>query len=176
MKNRLALKISVYVGVLILANYLVFWFGPNGLLISSALLIPFDFVIRCDLHERWTGRALFKRLAALVLLASTLTFAINPESASIAAGSALAFIGAQGAASLFYQITIRSSFFVKVNGSDLVGILIDSILFQAVAFGVISWTVTGTQVGLKMAGGLFWYYIIFIRMNHARTFDRNTPG
>tara|TARA_R110000737_G_scaffold21498_1_gene39966 strand:+ start:1610 stop:1957 length:348 start_codon:yes stop_codon:yes gene_type:complete len=107
---------------------------------------------------------LFLKLGALVLIASALTYVINRDSLNIALGSACGFIAAQIAAGIFYQLTIKRNFFIKVNGSDAVGILVDSIIFQVVAFEIIIPSITLSQFLLKIVGGFFWYWIIFVKL------------
>ena len=160
----LGLKISLYLLAFVFANFIVLWFGSKGLIFTALFLVPFDFVIRCLFHETWKGMELFLKLGALVLIASALTYVINRDSLNIALGSACGFIAAQIAAGIFYQLTIKRNFFIKVNGSDAVGILIDSIIFQIVAFEIIIPSITLSQFLLKIVGGFFWYWIIFIRL------------
>lgn len=159
-----AIKISVYLLAFILANFIVVWFGSNGLIFTALFLIPFDFVMRCLFHEQWKGKELVFKLGMLVLSASIITYIINRDSFNIALGSSIAFISAQIVAGLFYQLNIKKSLFVKVNGSDAIGILVDSLIFQIIAFGVINNGITITQFALKIIGGLFWYWIIFVKL------------
>lgn len=158
-----AIKISLYLLVFVLANFVVLLFGQNGLLITALLLIPFDFVIRCLFHEQWKGKELILKLGALVIVSSLLTYVVNSDSKNIALGSAFGFIAAQIIAGIFYQLTINKKPFIKVNGSDALGIFVDSIIFQLVAFGSIDYYITVTQISLKLIGGLFWYWIIFVK-------------
>ena len=160
----LGLKISLYLLAFVFANFIVLWFGSKGLIFTALFLVPFDFVIRCLFHETWKGMELFLKLGALVLIASALTYVINRDSLNIALGSACGFIAAQIAAGIFYQLTIKRNFFIKVNGSDAVGILVDSIIFQVVAFEIINPSITLSQFLLKIVGGFFWYWIIFVKL------------
>ena len=156
-------RILAYISALVAANYLVLYMGRSGLLITASVLIPFDFVVRCSFHERWKGKGLLLRLGSLILLASSITFLINKATLPIALGSAGGFIGANITAGIFYQLFIGKNYLIKVNGSDIVGIMTDSILFQLIAFGSISWTIWLSQTVIKFCGGLFWYYVIFHR-------------
>jgi uncharacterized PurR-regulated membrane protein YhhQ (DUF165 family) len=156
-------KISFYLLAFVLSNFVVLWFGANGLIFTALFLIPFDFVIRCMFHEQWKGKELIMKLGALVIVSSSLTYFINSESKNIAIGSALGFIAAQIVAGIFYQLTIKKKTFIKVNGSDAIGILIDSVVFQLIAFSSINNYITLTQLCLKLIGGLFWYWIIFVK-------------
>lgn len=157
-------KISIYLLAFIFANFIVLWFGANGLIFTALFLIPFDFVMRCLFHEQWKGIELILKLGTLVVIASLITYLINKESLNIAYGSAFGFISAQIFAGIFYQLFIKKTYFVKVNGSDAVGILVDSIVFQLIAFELINPTITISQFLLKITGGFFWYWVIFEKL------------
>jgi hypothetical protein len=158
-----AIKISLYLFAFVLSNLIVLWFGANGLIFTAIFLIPFDFVIRCLFHETWKGLELVLKLGSLVITASVITYFINSNAENIALGSAAGFISAQIIAGIFYQLIIKKSYFVKVNGSDAFGILVDSIVFQLIAFSIINYQVTISQFILKIMGGIFWYWIIFVK-------------
>jgi len=158
-----ALKISLYLAAFTLANFIVLWYGKTGLIFTAIFLIPFDFVLRCLFHEQWKGAELILKLGALVAVSSLITYAINADTANIAMASVGGFISAQIVAGLFYQRFINSSYFVKVNGSDALAIVFDSVVFQLIAFGSITPLITGSQTALKMLGGLFWYWVIFVK-------------
>jgi len=159
-----AIKISIYLLAFVLANFIVLWFGAKGLIFTAIFLIPFDFVLRCLFHETWKGFELILKLGALVISASIITYLINSDAQNIALGSAGGFISAQIVAGLFYQLVIKKSYIIKVNGSDAVGILIDSIVFQLIAFSFINYEITIIQFLLKLTGGLFWYWLIFVKL------------
>lgn len=159
-----AIKISLYLTAFILANFIVLWFGRYGLIFTALFLIPFDFIMRCFFHETWKGKELIIKLGSLVLISSALTYIINSSAQNIALGSSGGFILAQIFAGIFYQLYINKSLFIKVNGSDAIGILVDSIAFQLIAFHDIDLIVTASQFGLKIIGGLFWYWLLFNRM------------
>ena len=143
------------------ANLLVKHIGPTGLWISSFTLIPFDFICRCYFHETWSGKKLIIRLFLLTIASSLVTILINFSALNIALGSALGFTAAQITAGIFYQLNINRSSFIKVNGSDFVAIVFDSIVFQYIAFSILDWKITLGQVVIKLIGGLIWYFIIF---------------
>lgn len=157
------IKISIYLLAFVLANFIVLWFGANGLIFTALFLIPFDFVIRCIFHETWKGTKLILNLGSLVILASLISYLINSETKNIALASSCGFIVAQIFAGIFYQVTIKKKYFIKVNGSDAVGILADSIVFQLIAFSFIDISITLSQFTLKLIGGLFWYWVIFVK-------------
>lgn len=155
------IKISLYLLAFVLANFIVLYFGKVGLIFTALFLIPFDFVMRCLFHEQWKGVELILKLGLLVGVASILTYVINKDAANIALGSVFGFVSAQFIAGVFYQSVINKSYFIKVNGSDAIGIFFDSLVFQFVAFSSIDPIITISQFTLKIIGGLFWYWVIF---------------
>jgi len=161
MNRWLQLVIFLYLSSIVCANLLVKYLGAYGLWFSSFFLIPFDFVTRCLLHEKWNGLKLILRLFAITSIACGLTYALNVDAKLIAFASISGFTSAQLVAGIFYQFSKKKSWFFKVNMSDLVAIIADSIVFQIVAFGHEDWTVTSGQVAIKFTGGLLWYYILF---------------
>ena len=159
-----AVRISIYLLAFILSNLIVLKFGSTGLIFTALFLIPFDFVMRCIFHESWKGMKLIVNMGMLVLTASIITLVINHNSLPIALGSTAGFISAQIVAGAFYQRFINKSTFLKVNGSDFVGIISDSLVFQLVAFSMIDWRITLGQIILKVLGGFFWYWILFTKI------------
>jgi uncharacterized PurR-regulated membrane protein YhhQ (DUF165 family) len=159
-----AIKISLYLLAFVFSNFIILWFGAKGLIFTSLFLIPFDFVLRCMFHEQWKGKELILKLGTLVIVASFITYLINKQSINIALGSAFGFISAQIVAGIFYQTFIKSNYFIKVNGSDLIGIISDSIVFQLIAFSFVDIKISIGQILLKMLGGLFWYWVIFKKL------------
>lgn len=145
------------------ANLLVKHYGAFGLIVASAILIPFDLVIRCVIHELYSGWKLFCILFGLTLCAALVTVWIYPEAINIAKGSIAGFVAAQITAGIFYQTVKRrsKSYLLKVNMSDLVAVIFDSIVFQLIAFGILIPFVTLGQIGIKFVGGLLWYFILF---------------
>lgn len=159
-----ALRISLYLIAFVLSNLIVLWYGRTGLLVTAMFLIPFDFVMRCTFHEQWKGPELLLKLGTLVAVAGCISFLINVEAKNIAVASVAGFFVAQLFSGIFYQCFINKSYFIKVNGSDAVGILADSIVFQILAFSSLDLLTTSTQFTLKIVGGLFWYWIIFVKL------------
>lgn len=157
------IKISIYLIAFVLANFIVLWYGSSGLIFTALFLIPFDFVMRCIFHETWSGKKLLINMIILVITSGVITYLINYETKKIAIASISGFTVAQIFAGLFYQIAINKKYFIKVNGSDAIGIIFDSIVFQLVAFNIIDWKIFISQFVLKIIGGMFWYWIIFVK-------------
>lgn len=163
-----------FLAAFVCANLIVKHFGPTGLWISSALLIPFDFVTRCIIHERFRGGKLILVLFLLTLSAAAITVLLNWNALNIAAASVCGFIAAQIGGGVFYQAHKYRSFFFKVNISDLVCIVLDSVVFQAVAFSMFSAGITGLQILIKFLGGLVWYLILFRALRLQERFKLTT--
>lgn len=153
--------IVFYLIALVSANLIVKHFGAPGLWFSSALLIPFDFICRAIFHETWKGEKLVINLLLLTVVSGIVTFVINHKALDIALASFSGIVAVQVFAGIFYQMFMKKSYFFKVNLSDLIAIIVDSITFQLVAFNSVNFEVTGGQMLIKALGGLFWYYIIF---------------
>lgn len=155
------LKISLYLLAIILSNFSVLWFGRSGIIFASLFLMPFDYAMRCYFHEKWKGNGLVAKIGAITLIGGAITFLINKDTQVIAIASSGSFLVSQMLASLFYRMNIDRGYFLKVNGSDLVAILADSIIFQMIAFGNLDKDIFLAQIILKAIGGLFWYGIFF---------------
>lgn len=166
---------KVYIAFLVAfvaANLIVKHFGATGLIFSSLLLIPFDFICRCLVHEKYTGWKLVFALFCLTLAAAYFTISINRDAKNIARASVLGFTAAQIVAGIVYQFFKRkgTGFFLKVNVSDLFAVIADSIVFQFVAFNSVVWYILVVQICIKFVGGLFWYYIIFKTKIYEKSF------
>ncbi len=158
------LNISIYLFAFVLANLLVLWYGDKALFFNALFLIPFDFVMRCIFHEKWKGMELVIKFGSIIIIAGLISYFINRDIKLIATASVIGFASAQIIAGIFYQFTIKKSYFIKVNGSDFFGIIVDSILFQLIAFSTINLSVTIGQTVLKIIGGLFWYWLFFVKL------------
>lgn len=166
MKNRIIPVVVIYLLSFVCANLVVKHFGAYGLIFSSFFLIPFDFVSRCLLQEKWKGLKLIINLACLTIAAGLITYLINSKTKNIAIASVVGFAVAQTLSSIWYQYykNKASSWFFKVNGSDLIAIVADSIIFQSIAFHTLIPQVTIGQVVIKFLGGLLWYLILFKKL------------
>lgn len=160
------LIVTAFLIAFVCANLLVKHFGAYGLWISSAILIPFDFVTRCIIHEKYSGSKLILLLSGICCLSASITMLININAVNIAIASVCGFCIAQIIAGVFYQAAKEAgkSYLIKVNGSDLFGIIADSFIFQIVAFTSFNFLVTFGQIGVKFLGGLLWYWIIFVKL------------
>jgi len=152
----LAILISIYVAVAVGANMLVWWFGPWSSPIIAFVLIGLDLTMRDVLHERLNRL----QLLTVILIGGALTWVINPAAQMIAVASATAFVGAALADWLIYSLLYGRPWLVKANGSNVVGALVDSLIFPTIAFGAFLPAIIGLQFLAKAAGGVVWSFII----------------
>lgn len=165
MKNKIIITFALFLISITLGNLLVHWLGRWGVLITSFVFIPFDFIIRCYIHELYRGKKLYYLLFGIITLGAIATYIVNHDAKNIALGSVTGFAIASLAGSLFYQFSIKQIPLIKVNGSDIIALIVDSIIFQMIAFNSIVWAVTSWQIAVKILGGLLWYYILIYKLN-----------
>lgn len=151
--------IACYLASAIVANMLAWRFGQLALVWTAAMLIPFDFLARDVLHRRWELEgAVRARMLCLVVLGSVVTWILNPAAGSVALASGMAFATSSSIDALLFAL-VRGSLFKRAMLSNVIGSITDSIVFPAVAFGVVDFCLSASQVVLKLVGGLVWLYI-----------------
>ena len=154
---------AAYVLVLVGANLLVSIFGPMITPVLGFLMIGFDLSLRDWLHLKINAW----QMAALIVTAGLLTYALNPAAGMIAVASSVAFT----AAALVDWATftkLRGSWLYRSNGSNVVGAAVDSVIFPTLAFGALMPGIVLAQFAAKVAGGAIWAYAIDRAMRKAR--------
>lgn len=153
--------IAIYLLAVVIANLTVTWFGPSVAIVNAFLFIALDLSSRDTLHERWAGRGLVWRMAALIATGSILSYLLNADSARIAVASFVAFAAASVGDTLAYVVLYRRRYLVKSNGSNVVSAAIDSFIFPVLAFGSpILWGIIVGQFAAKLVGGFLWSLIL----------------
>ncbi len=99
-------------------------------------------------------------MGGLILVASVVSYLLNPATGMIAIASFVAFALSMLADSLAYHYLADKSWFVRSNGSNLVGAGVDSITFPTIAFGSLMPEIVALQFVSKVAGGVLWSYVI----------------
>lgn len=136
------------------------WMSP----VTSFVAIGLNLTVRDGLHEVWHNRGLWWKMTLLILAGSALSVAFNYDALQIAIASFLAFMGAGLADTVIYQLMYRFKRLEKVNASNLVSSLTDSLIFPIVAFGFpILWHIILADFAAKLAGGFIWSLILFWR-------------
>ena len=148
--------IAIYIAAISAANLLVWWLGPWWSPFNSLLLIGLDLSLRDKLHEQYGAWM----SAALVGAAGLISYAINPAAGQIAVASVVAFICAGLTDAVVYQRLIKKDPLVKMNGSNVAGAAVDSILFPTIAFGVLMPHIIALQFAAKVLGGAAYAWIL----------------
>jgi hypothetical protein len=143
---------TIYVAAMVTANLLVWWLGPWFSPINSFMLIGFDLTLRDLMHERLSRL----QLAGIITIGGVITWGLNPSAAQIAIASAVAFIASALADWAIYAVLYRRHWFVRSNGSNVIGAAVDSVLFPTLAFGVFLPMVIALQFAAKVGGGFVW--------------------
>jgi uncharacterized PurR-regulated membrane protein YhhQ (DUF165 family) len=89
-----------------------------------------------------------------------LTYLLNPSAAFIAIASTTAFVAAALADWAAYSALRSRPWMIRANGSNVVGALVDSILFPTIAFGAFLPAVVALQFLAKIAGGAVWSFVM----------------
>lgn len=152
--------IGCYLLAIVAANLAVGHFGPSALAVTAWVLIPFDLTVKDALQERWAGPGVVLRLGALILSGSILSAVLSASATEIAIASFLAFASAGTADSLVLAALRWEKRMVRVNASNVMGALVDSLIFQLVAFGEVDACLFVGQVAAKVVGGFAWSLLL----------------
>jgi hypothetical protein len=152
--------VFIYLAAIVLANFIVLWFGPAATIVNAFLLIGLDLTLRDKLHERWHGKNLWTKMLLLILAGSVITFLLNQDTYRIALASVVAFSGAAIIDTFVYSLLFKKKFMVKANGSNIFAALTDSALFPTIAFASFMPGIILGQFFAKILGGFIWSYII----------------
>ena len=158
--------VIIYLAAIVAANLLTAHFGAWITPITAFAFIGLDITTRDKLHDRWHGRGLLLKMAALIAAGSVLSLALNRNAGKIAAASFVAFAISTTVDAIVYHILHNASQFERVNWSNLASGALDSVLFPAIAFGwPPSIEIVYGQSTAKIAGGLFWS-LLMIRLDY----------
>jgi len=146
----------VYIAALVAANLLVAWLGPWFSLINAFILIGLDLSLRDKLHDLWDGENLPMKMGGLIATASIVSYAINPATGMIAFASLAAFSLSMVADAIAYQYLKGKDWMIRVNGSNMAGALVDSVVFPTIAFGGLMLEIVALQFIAKVGGGYIW--------------------
>lgn len=160
----MAILIAVYVLAMVLANLLVWWLGPWFSPFNAFLLIGLDLTMRDVLHERVTRW----QMLGIILAGGAITYFANPSAQMTAIASATAFTVAVLADSIVYVMMKRYPRWARINGSNVVGAAVDSVLFPTIAFGALMPAIIALQFVAKVAGGAVWSAFIPAPKSHAQ--------
>ncbi len=154
------LHITLYLNAIILANLSSVYFGTNASIINAFLFIGLDLTSRDKLHDAWDNNGLIWKMATLITFGSLITYIFNRNAGQIAIASFSAFALASIVDTWIYQCLQKRSYLIKVNGSNILSALVDSMVFPTIAFGGFLPLITLAQFVAKVSGGEFWVYIL----------------
>ena len=148
--------VAGYVISVAAANISIAMFGPGAAPVNAFLLIGLNLTTRDILHDKWSGRGLYFKMAAMMVAAGALAYAVDGGTAriSLASLSAILLSGASDTAT--YQRFIRSRYIVRVNASNAVSGAVDSVAFFLIAFGSLHTATVISMWAAKLAGGAIW--------------------
>lgn len=158
-RNKQIFLVSVYLAAIVLANLSSAIFGPGASIVNAFLFIGLDLTSRDELHDLWRGH-LLRNMALLILAGSAISYALNRGAGRIALASMVAFAVAAIADAVIYQLLKNKTYLVRVNGSNIVGAALDSLIFPTIAFGGFLPLITLGQFVAKVAGGFVWGLIL----------------
>lgn len=157
-KERLV--VEGYLVAAVAANITVQSFGPTAMPIIAFMMIGLGLTSRDYLHEAWQGKRLGWKMLALIDGGSVLTYLVNHEAKRIAWASFLAFACAEATDAVTYSLLKRRARRLKVNGSNMVSTLVDSVVIPAAAIGLFNFKTIAPQYATKGAGGWVWSMIL----------------
>ena len=132
------------------------WLAMGRPIVNAFLFIGLDLTTRDALHEAWAGRWLWPRMLTLIVSGGLIAYALGGDP-RISLASCLAFTGAGVADALAYAALGGRARLARVNGSNVAGAAVDSLLFPLLAFGLpLLWPIVLGQFTAKVAGGLVW--------------------
>lgn len=153
--------VAAYLAAIVAANLSISHWGPTAAVYNAFLFIGLDLVSRDRLHDAWHGH-LIRNMAALIAAGSLLSYLMGiwlgsgPFVARIAIASAVAFGAAAVTDALAYHWLRAHPWYERVNGSNIAGAGVDSLVFVALwPFGF-QFTYAFTLWAAKVAGGVVW--------------------
>jgi uncharacterized membrane protein len=155
-----AAMVGLYLAAIVAANLLVTRFGARAVYLVAFALIGLDLTLRDRLHEAWRRERLVAKMGVLIASGSAISWLLNRGSARVALASCLAFAAAATADAVTFHLLGSRQYLVRVNGSNVLGALADSVVFPTLAFGSFALAVTGGQFLSKVAGGFLWSLLV----------------
>lgn len=152
--------IGAYLLAIVVANLSVAHFGQIALVFTGLVLIPFDFVTRDLLHDRWKFRDLYKRIGLLILSGAIITTILNADAINVAFASVVAFSAGTLCNTFLYSKMYHLDRVLRMTRSNAVTSVIDSTVFPLLAFGFIDIRITIAQILFKTAGAYAWALVV----------------
>lgn len=152
--------VALYLTAVVAANLSVAAFGPSVTIVNALLFIGLDLSARDRLHDAWSGRHLWARMALLIAVGGVISYVLNRDAAQIAVASTVAFVVAGVLDASVYALLHDRSWFVRVQSSNVVSAAADSLIFPTIAFGGFLPVIVLGQFAAKVLGGLLWGMVL----------------
>lgn len=150
--------VALYLAAIVAANVTVMLFGPAWSIVNAFVFIGLNLTARDRLHDQWHGN--LKRNMVLLIFTGALISAMF-GAGRIALASAAAFAVSETADAIMYTALGRRNKLIQINGSNVLGAAVDSVLFPLLAFG---WPplvlIMIGQFAAKVAGGFVWFIVL----------------
>lgn len=155
--------VAAYLLSIVAANLLISKLGAGWTPVVGFFAIGLDLTLRDKLHEKWSGRRLLLKMAALIAVGGVASVILSSGSLAVAVASLLAFtIASSVDAGVYHALRDRSKPRARYV-SNVVGAAADSVVFPSVAFGAWMPAVVLLQFAAKAAGGTMWAWILNTR-------------
>ena len=151
----LIFAVFCYAAAIILANYLVFLFGPSVTPINAFVFIGLDLALRNWLNlqmEKW-------QMGAMIFGTGLISYFLNDTMQMIAIASAVSFTLASLVDWAVFT-KVQGEWIKRANVSNTAGALVDSIAFPTIAFGVLMPEIVLLQFLAKVFGGFVWTLLL----------------
>jgi hypothetical protein len=144
----------VYLAAVVAANLIVQAFGPPATVPVAFVLIGATLSIRDRLHDAYGVHV----VGFLILAGAILSALFGAPRIALASG--VAFLVSEFADTAVYHALRRKRWYTRVNGSNVVGALVDSLVFPTIAFGGFLWPIVLGQFFAKTIGGGVWSAVL----------------
>lgn len=168
----LTIAVLIYAAAMTVANLSIAHYGPWISPLNAFVLIGLDLALRDWLHMRLRAW----QMLALIGASGLLTYALNPGAQHIVIASAAAFtLSALVDWQAFSRIS--GSWLRRSMGSNVAGAVVDTAVFSALAFVLLSPNqkplevvaqIAALQLAAKLAGGSLWAWALSRTMQRAK--------
>ena len=156
--TRTAVYVALYLGAIVAANLLVATYGPAISVVNAFAFVGLDLTTRDLLDERWRGRA--EPMVALIVAGGVISYVVNRDAGQIAVASTIAFLLASSVDWTVWTVLEEHPRALRVNGSNVAGAAVDSVVFPLLAFGAVLPLVMLGQFVAKVLGGFLWWKVL----------------
>jgi len=153
------LLVTMYLASIVIANWTVSVWGPAVSVLNAFLFIGLILTTRDRLHDAW-GDHVRRNMGILILSGSAISMLLGGGVTRIAIASGIAFLVSESIDSLMYHHLRNQTWYRRVNGSNTVSSLFDSIIFPWIAFGSVMPLITLGQWVAKVFGGGIWSWVL----------------